>query len=54
MNGERGNKASQENGDLPPGWVWTTIDQCVDVLDHRRIPVNASDLSLEPLGRAEL
>ena len=28
---------------LPDGWVWTTIGQVAEILDSKRIPVNASD-----------
>ena len=27
---------------LPDGWVWTTIGECLEILDSRRIPVNAT------------
>ncbi len=36
MNRERGNKASQENGALPPGWAWTTLGK-VRVDDGRSL-----------------
>lgn len=29
--------------DLPPSWEWTPIEDIVDVLDSRRVPVNAKE-----------
>jgi type I restriction enzyme S subunit len=28
---------------LPEGWVWTILENCVDILDSQRIPVNADE-----------
>lgn len=34
--------------DLPAGWAWATIGDLVDVLDSRRVPVNAKERAERP------
>ncbi len=34
--------------ELPPGWEWSTIGDVVDVLDSRRVPVNAAERACRP------
>jgi type I restriction enzyme S subunit len=29
--------------DLPESWTWTSLENCVDVLDSQRIPINAKE-----------
>ena len=31
------------NGELPKGWVWTSLEKCIDILDNRRSPINAEE-----------
>ncbi len=31
------------NGELPKGWVWTSLDNCVNILDNKRIPINSEE-----------
>ena len=38
-NSDRGSSAA----DLPAGWVWARLDKCVDVLDSKRVPINATE-----------
>jgi len=28
---------------LPKGWIWTKLENCIDILDSQRIPVNAKE-----------
>ena len=36
---------------LPDSWVWTTLENCIDVLDGQRVPVNASGRDARIAGR---
>jgi type I restriction enzyme S subunit len=38
--------------ELPEGWMWARVGECVDVLDNKRIPVNASERDARNAGRA--
>ena len=29
--------------ELPENWVWTTLGGCVDILDRKRVPINAKE-----------
>ncbi|NPV50244.1 MAG: hypothetical protein HPY60_03485 [Candidatus Methanofastidiosum sp.] len=31
------------NGELPKGWVWTSLENCIDILDSQRKPINAEE-----------
>jgi len=31
------------NRELPKGWVWTNLENCVDILDSQRKPINAEE-----------
>jgi|Deesub1362B_J571_1020462.scaffolds.fasta_scaffold00761_10 type I restriction enzyme S subunit len=28
---------------LPEGWIWAKLEECVDILDHLRVPVNSEE-----------
>ena len=34
---------TQQELELPKGWVETTLEQCVDILDGKRIPINSKE-----------
>ena len=34
---------SQQELELPKGWVVTSIEHCADILDSRRIPINSKE-----------
>lgn len=36
-------EAEEVNLDLPEGWAWTNLENCVEILDCQRIPINAKD-----------
>lgn len=38
---------------LPDGWKWVFLEDCVEVLDYRRKPVNADERQQRILGKAE-
>jgi type I restriction enzyme S subunit len=38
---------------LPEGWVWTTLDQCVDILDHKRVPINSTERDARIAAKTE-
>ncbi|MEN6378473.1 MAG: restriction endonuclease subunit S [Methanofastidiosum sp.] len=31
------------NDELPKGWVWTSLEKCIEVLDNQRNPINAEE-----------
>lgn len=35
--------SDEQFSDLPLGWEWTTLDQCVEVLDRYRVPINSTE-----------
>ena len=37
---------------LPDGWVWTTLGQCVEILDRYRIPVNSEERQRRIAGKS--
>jgi type I restriction enzyme S subunit len=39
---------------LPPGWVWTTLEQCVDILDSRRVPINSDERESRIAGKSTI
>ncbi|MGO1020293.1 restriction endonuclease subunit S [Streptomyces rubiginosohelvolus] len=36
--------------DLPQGWAWARLDEIVEVLDHQRVPVSATERAQRPGG----
>lgn len=38
---------------LPEGWAWAELEECVDILDRRRIPVSAAERKARNAGKAE-
>ena len=36
-------EAEEVKPDLPKGWAWTNLENCVEILDCQRIPINAKD-----------
>lgn len=39
--------------ELPDGWVWTTLASCTDILDSRRVPINAKERTTKIRGKPE-
>lgn len=35
-------------GALPKGWAWSSVGECVDVLDSKRVPLNKDERALRP------
>src|ERR1035438_2551896 len=33
----------EEHNGLPEGWVLSSVSECVDILDSRRVPVNSEE-----------
>ncbi|NNJ12576.1 hypothetical protein EKD04_019810 [Chloroflexales bacterium ZM16-3] len=44
---------SNAHPDIPPGWVWTMLPDCVEILDNQRIPVNSEDREKRIAGKSE-
>lgn len=42
-----------EERPLPPGWTWTTLENCVDTLDRYRVPINASERTKRIEGKPQ-
>ena len=38
---------------LPEGWVWTTLEECVDILDNRRVPINSDERDQRIAGKEQ-
>ncbi len=38
---------------LPNGWCWTSLDECVDILDSQRIPINSNERKERTEGKKE-
>ncbi len=36
---------------LPEGWVWTKLEECVDILDNRRVPINSDEREQRIAGK---
>jgi type I restriction enzyme S subunit len=36
-------EAKEVKPELPEGWAWTNLENCVEILDCQRIPINAKD-----------
>ncbi|MCC7572256.1 MAG: restriction endonuclease subunit S [Candidatus Methanofastidiosum sp.] len=41
------------NGELPKGWVWTSLENCVDILDSQRKPINSEERQERILNKNE-
>ena len=39
--------------ELPDGWVWATLANCVEILDSQRIPINAKERGKRISGKSE-
>ena len=39
--------------ELPEGWVWTTLEDCTQILDSQRIPINAKERETRINGKPE-
>ena len=44
-------QAAADSYPLPAGWVWTRLEQCADVLDCQRVPVNAEEREKRTAGK---
>ncbi len=38
---------------LPRGWVWTRLEDCVEILDGKRVPINAEEREKRNAGKLE-
>ncbi len=41
------------NNGLPQGWVKANLEECVDILDSQRIPINVTERTERILGKPE-
>ena len=48
-----GDSTSNSLPELPDGWVWTTLANCADILDSRRIPINAKERKTRIIDKPE-
>ena len=39
--------------ELPDGWLWTTLKNCVEILDSQRIPINAKERETRISGKSK-
>jgi type I restriction enzyme S subunit len=44
---------SEDLYELPKGWVWVQLENCVEILDSQRIPVNADEREKRILGKSQ-
>ena len=44
-------KIAEELPYLPEGWAWGTLEECVDILDRQRIPINAKERKARIRGK---
>ncbi|MCK6584991.1 MAG: restriction endonuclease subunit S, partial [Anaerolineales bacterium] len=45
-------KDNGQNGySLPDGWEWSTLEDCVDILDGRRVPINSEERERRITGK---
>ena len=42
----------EANFDLPSGWTWANLEECVDILDGKRIPINATERELRNANKS--
>jgi len=47
------NKGAAPQAELPEGWVWTTVEDCVEILDSVREPINATERKERIAGKSE-
>ncbi len=38
--------------ELPDGWAWTTLEDCTEILDNQRVPVNAKERETRTSGKS--
>jgi type I restriction enzyme S subunit len=38
---------------LPEGWVWATLEECVDILDNLRVPINSDEREQRIAGKEQ-
>lgn len=38
---------------LPTGWAWTTLENCIEILDSQRIPINADEREQRIVGKSK-
>ena len=38
--------------ELPGGWVWTRLESCIEILDSKRVPINAEERKKRIAGKA--
>ena len=38
---------------LPNGWIWATLEDCVDILDGQRVPINAKEREQRKAGKSQ-
>ena len=41
------------NRNLPEGWMWTTLEDCTEILDSQRVPINAKERETRITGKPE-
>ncbi len=39
--------------ELPEGWVWARLENCADILDNLRVPVNAKEREIRITGKSQ-
>ena len=39
--------------ELPDGWMWLTLEDCTQILDSQRIPINAKERETRINGKPE-
>lgn len=39
--------------ELPEGWAWTTLEDCTEILDSQRVPINAKERETRISGKSE-
>ena len=37
---------------LPEGWVWTIVENCTEILDRQRVPINAKERETRIRGKS--
>ncbi|MFH1322633.1 MAG: hypothetical protein ABIH80_02205 [Methanobacteriota archaeon] len=38
--------------ELPGGWVWTSLESCIEILDGQRVPINADEREKRIAGKS--
>ena len=47
------NNNGQNGRSLPNGWEWTTLTDCVDILDGSRVPINSGEREKRIAGKEQ-